>query len=144
LNARANEGAIHVIEALEFDAPKTRQMADLLGKLDLGQSKVLILTKASRPEVFLSCRNLQNSRVMRYADASAYDILWSDALLVEEEAIGGHTIERAAKHPTKRAKRVARATKTTAKKTAKKAGKKAKKTAAKKKAAGSKKGGSDA
>jgi large subunit ribosomal protein L4 len=147
LNARANEGAIHVIEALEFEAPKTRQMVELLGKLELAQAKVLILTKESRPEVLLSCRNLQNIRVMRYADASAYDILWSSALLVEEEAIGGHTVE-AKKTPTKRAKRVAKATTRASKaakkaKTVKRASKTAKKKASKT-ATGVKKGGSDA
>ncbi len=123
LNARANEGSIHVIESLDFETPKTRKMAELLDKLELGSKKVLVLTRESRPEVFLSCRNLAKSRVMRYADASAYDILWSDALLVEEVAIDGHTVEKAAKKASKAAK-AARKTTKTAKKAAKKAVKK--------------------
>lgn len=147
LNARASDGAIHVIEALQFEAPKTRQMVDLLGKLELAGRKVLILTKETRPEVFLSCRNLPNSRVMRYSDASAYDILWSDAMLIEEDAIGGHMVERASKPPARRTKRAAKAAKSTARKSVKKTTSKTakgKKKAVKRKADSGKKGGSDA
>ena len=92
LNARAGEGAIHVIESLNFDSPKTKQMAELLTKLKLADKKVLALTAETKPFVYLSARNLPTVRVMRYADAAAYDIVWSDALLVEEAALGGHVI----------------------------------------------------
>ncbi|NIN09923.1 MAG: 50S ribosomal protein L4 [Gemmatimonadales bacterium] len=54
LNARANEGAIHIIEALEFEGPKTRRMVELLEKLGLAGRKVLVLTSEARPEVYLS------------------------------------------------------------------------------------------
>ncbi|NIM52005.1 MAG: 50S ribosomal protein L4 [Gemmatimonadales bacterium] len=93
LNARASEGSLFVIEALEFDGPKTRQMAELVDKLGLTDRKVLVLTAETRSEVYLSGRNLPEVRVMRYADAAAYDVLWSDALVVEQAAIGGHAIK---------------------------------------------------
>src|SRR5215203_6318725 len=35
LNARANEGAIFVIDAFNFDAPKTAAMITLIGRLDV-------------------------------------------------------------------------------------------------------------
>ncbi|HEY2825101.1 MAG TPA: 50S ribosomal protein L4 [Gemmatimonadales bacterium] len=92
LNARAAEGAIHVIEALDFSSPKTKQLADLLTKLALSTRKVLILTAENRPMVYLSARNLQAVRVLRYGEAAAYDIVWADALLIEEAALGGHVI----------------------------------------------------
>lgn len=105
LNARANEGAFYVIEALNFEAPKTRQMVDLLGKLALSDQKVLVLTSETQPAVYLSGRNLRNVHVMRYVDAAAYDILWSDAVIVEEGAIGGHAIRKRAKSTTRRSTR---------------------------------------
>jgi large subunit ribosomal protein L4 len=144
LNARANEGAIHVIEALDFEVPKTRKMVALLKKLGLTDKKVLILTKEPRQEVYLSCRNLPKIRVMRYGDAPAYDILWSDFLLVEEDAIGGFATEAAT--PTRKAKRVQKASavsKKTTKKVVKKTSATAKTTAARK-TTGKKKGGSNA
>ena len=73
-NARAREGAVCVIEAFEFDKPKTKQMAELLEKLELSGKKVLILTSETRQEVFRSANNIPRVNVMRYADASALDV----------------------------------------------------------------------
>lgn len=107
LNQRAAENAIHVIETLAFDVPKTKQMAELLDKLGLAGRKVLVLTAEARPAVFLSGRNIPGVTVARYADASAYEILWAEALLIEEAAIGGHAIAR--KASAGRSKRTAKA-----------------------------------
>ncbi|HYL28627.1 MAG TPA: 50S ribosomal protein L4 [Gemmatimonadales bacterium] len=89
LNARARETGLHVVERLAFPAPKTRQLAELLGKLGVEDRKVLVLTAAHNPNAYLSGRNLPDVQVMRWADASAYDVLWADALVVEEGAITG-------------------------------------------------------
>jgi hypothetical protein len=84
---------------------------------------------------------------MRYADASAYDILWADALIVEERAVGGHAVKRATGSVSraKRGQRASQATKSKKSASKKKAAKKtAKRTKAVKQRAASKKGGSDA
>ena len=88
LNARAREQAIRVIEALEFAEPKTRRVAELVGRLGLEGRRVLVLTQSVNPNLLLSARNLRDVDVMRYADASTYDILRADALLIEESALG--------------------------------------------------------
>ena len=166
LNARAREGAVHVIERLAFRAPKTAQLADLLGSLGLEGRKALVLTAGHNPNAYLSGRNLPGVEVMAYPEASAYDILWSEAVVVEEGALTGVMPEPLAEETeaekaerTQRAeKKRARATKPAAKvkkakpakkpeakaKTAKKttakksASKPAKKTATKPKKKGSK------
>src|SRR5688572_23178699 len=89
LNARAREGALHVVERLAFRAPKTAQLAGLLGSLGLAGRKALVLTAGHNANAYLSGRNLQSVEVMAYPDASAYDILWSDAVVVEEGALTG-------------------------------------------------------
>jgi large subunit ribosomal protein L4 len=149
LNARANEGAIFVIDAFNFDAPKTAAMINLIGRLDVADRKVLVLTDGVKPNVFLSGRNIPNVHVMPYSDSSTYHILWSDVVLVEAGALGT-TLEPIAEaaaapkreRPAAQAKPAkAAAKKTPAKKaTAKKSG--AKKATAKKataKKAGAKK-----
>src|SRR3954463_6575178 len=88
LNARANEGAIFVIDAFNFDAPKTAAMINLIGRLDVADRKVLVLTDGVKPNVFLSGRNIPNVHVMPYSDSSTYHILWSDVVLVEAGALG--------------------------------------------------------
>jgi large subunit ribosomal protein L4 len=89
LNARAREGAVHVIERLAFRAPKTAQLAGLLGSLGLDGRKALVLTAGHNPNAYLSGRNLPTVEVMAYPEASAYDILWSEAVVVEEGALTG-------------------------------------------------------
>jgi large subunit ribosomal protein L4 len=88
LNARAGEGALHVIDAFKYDAPKTSTLVQLLARLDVAHKKVLILTDGVNPNVFLSGRNLPKVHVMPYSDASTYHILWSDVVLVESAALG--------------------------------------------------------
>ena len=89
LNARAREQAIRVIAPLQFEEPKTRRVAELLGRLGIADRQVLMLTEAVNQNLMLSARNLQNVEVMRYRDASTYDILRAEALLIEEPAFGG-------------------------------------------------------
>jgi large subunit ribosomal protein L4 len=89
LNARAREGAVHVVERLAFRAPKTAQLVDLLGSLGLVGRKALVLTAGHNTNAYLSGRNLPTVEVMAYPEASAYDILWSEAVVVEEGALTG-------------------------------------------------------
>jgi large subunit ribosomal protein L4 len=89
LNARAREGALHVVERFAFRTPKTAQMAGLLANLGLEGRKALVLTAGHNANAYLSGRNLPTVEVMAYPDASAYDILWSDAVVVEEGALTG-------------------------------------------------------
>ena len=87
-NARARENAIFIIDAFRFDAPKTKQLADVISRLGLVDKKVLILTEGAKQNVFLSGRNLPLVHVMPYADVSTYHILWSDVVLIESGALG--------------------------------------------------------
>lgn len=158
LNARAREGAVHVVERLAFRAPKTAQLVELLESLALGGRKALVLTAGHNPNAYLSGRNLPTVEVMSYPQASAYDILWSEVVVVEEAALTGvmpeplpeeTEAERAERLAGKRSggarteaagpkKKAAKAkpaakAKTTKKATAKKSAKAAKKAAPKKK-----------
>jgi large subunit ribosomal protein L4 len=96
LNARAREQALFVVDPLAFEKPKTKTLAELRGKLGLAERKVLVLTAGQEPQahnVYLSGRNLPGVHVMRFADATAYEILWADAVLIETTALEGATAE---------------------------------------------------
>ena len=109
LNARAQDGALYVIQSMAFERPKTRQLIEILAKLELVDKKVLVLTAEHRPEIFLSSRNLPRVHAMQYVNASAYEVLWADALVIEEAAFAVHEKETAALGKA-RAKRVQRVT----------------------------------
>ncbi len=88
-NARAREEMLHIVDTIAFDAPKTQDMLALMAKLGLEGVKTLILTSGSKPAVYLSARNVPHLTVLPFADASAYDILRADALVIEGAALGG-------------------------------------------------------
>jgi large subunit ribosomal protein L4 len=126
-NARARENALIVIDAFDFDAPKTSQLLSLLTSLGVNGKKVLLLTNGVNHNVYMSGRNLPTTHVMPYSDVSTYHILWSDVVIVEGGALGtAEVAEDADEKPVK-----AKAAKKAA---AKKTGRKtvAKKTVAKK------------
>jgi large subunit ribosomal protein L4 len=89
LNARAREGGLHVVERFAFRRPKTAQLAQLLVTLGVEGRKVLLLTAGQNDNLYLSGRNLPTVEVMPYPQASAYHVLWSDAVVVEEGALTG-------------------------------------------------------
>jgi large subunit ribosomal protein L4 len=89
LNARAREGLIFLVDPLQYEKPKTKQLVELFGKLGLAGQKVLVLTagEAMSHNVYLSGRNLPDVQVMRFTDATAYEILWSEAVVIELPAL---------------------------------------------------------
>ena len=71
LNARAREGSLVIVDALEYEKPKTKDLAALFKKLDATGKKVLVLTANDSHNVYLSGRNIPDVHVMRFADATA-------------------------------------------------------------------------
>lgn len=94
LNARAREGALVIVDALEYEKPKTKDLAALLGKVGGKEKKVLVLTANDSHNVYLSGRNIPDVRVMRFADASAYEIMWSQTVVVEIGALEEGTAKK--------------------------------------------------
>ena len=91
LNARAREGALLVVDALAYEKPKTKPFAELLDKLGVAGHKVLVLTADSPTShnVYLAGRNIPDVRIQRFADATAYDVLWAKTVVVEAPALSG-------------------------------------------------------
>lgn len=95
LTARAREGAVHVVDALAWDAPKTQRLLELLAKLGLTGQRVLVLTDGAKPAVHLSGRNAERVEVLPFAEATAYDVLLAQALVIEADALAAATKEGA-------------------------------------------------
>ena len=87
-NARAREGAVIVVDAFNYDAPKTSRLAAFVDRLGVNDQKLLILTDGVKSNLHLSGRNLPTVHVLPYSDVSAYHILWSDVVVIESTAIG--------------------------------------------------------
>jgi large subunit ribosomal protein L4 len=89
LNARAAEGNLIVVERFEQQSPRTRDLVALLERLGLDERKVLLLTHGVSEALYLSARNLPRVDVLPFTDASAYDVIWAEAVVVEEPALAG-------------------------------------------------------
>ena len=122
LNARARENAIIIIDSLEYDAPKTSQLAGLLRSLGLAGKKVLILTDGVKPNVYMSSRNMTDTQVLNYPDVSTFHILWSEVVVIESSALGqdlsGKSSDTDAEQPEAEAKSPAKSAKKSARKSA--------------------------
>jgi large subunit ribosomal protein L4 len=85
-NSKALSEQIAVIERFELEAPKTRLVAQLLGKIGLDGRKYLLLTGDMNETLVRSARNLPNVRVLPFRQASAYDVMNGGTLIIEESA----------------------------------------------------------
>lgn len=86
LNARALDGDLALIEPLGLDSPSTKTLAGLLDAIGATDGHVLILTAGLDRTTYLSARNIPGVKVMPWGEASAYDVLWSDIVLIETGA----------------------------------------------------------
>lgn len=89
LNARALEGDLLVIEPFGLEAPRTKDIVRLMSGLEIENANTLILTNGVNRNVYLSGRNLPGVQIKPWGEASAYDVLWSDVVVVEETALTG-------------------------------------------------------
>lgn len=87
-NSRAQGDRVVVVDSLEFDAPKTKKLVEMLGALG-AEGKALILTDGAKENVYLSSRNLERVIVRPFGEESAYDILWANFLVIEKAALEG-------------------------------------------------------
>ena len=77
-----------LVDALEFDAPKTKQLLGLFSAIG-ADGKILVLTDGPKENVYLSARNLPNVETRPFGQESVYDILWANVVVIEKAALDG-------------------------------------------------------
>ena len=87
LTYKAQESAIKVVEGLNIEAPKTKEMAAILKNLEVNGKKTLIVLNDINKNVYLSTRNLQGVSVIRVSDLNTYEILRAKNLILAEDSI---------------------------------------------------------
>ena len=76
-----------VVSTIEFETNKTKEMVNLLEGLNLANHKVLVCVKELTDNVCLAARNLANVKVVLPSEINTFDLISSDNLLIEEEAL---------------------------------------------------------
>lgn len=76
-----------VIDDIKFETSKTKEMVNLLTKLNIEANKVLVVVSELTENVCLSARNLANIKVVTYDEVNAFDLVSADNMLITEEAL---------------------------------------------------------
>jgi len=87
LSYKAKDSAIRVVEDFAFEAPKTRNVLDVLKKFEFDAKKTLILTGATDPALYLSCRNVPTLEVREATSFSTRDVLAADVLIIQKAGL---------------------------------------------------------
>lgn len=87
LSYKAKDNSIVVLEDFNFEGPKTKNYADLMKNLNLSDKKTLLVLAESNKNVYLSSRNLANTKVVTASELNTYDILNANNLLLVEGSV---------------------------------------------------------
>jgi large subunit ribosomal protein L4 len=86
LSSKVNSGSLLVLDALQMDVPKTKEMIKLLEKLQTGR-KVLLVLESPQVNVIKSARNIPGVKTTQAEQLSVYDILNTDHLIMTRDAV---------------------------------------------------------
>ncbi len=86
LSYKAKENAIMIVEDITIEAPKTKQIADVMKDLNVTEKKTLLVLAECSDNLYLSTRNIPNIASILLADINTYDIVNADVLVLTENA----------------------------------------------------------
>lgn len=75
-----------VVDALTFEAPKTKAFAEVLNNLDV-KSKVLVVLEDDNKTAALAARNLANVTVIPAKGLNVLDVVNNDKLVITKGAL---------------------------------------------------------
>jgi len=87
LTYKAKEEGIMVLEDFSFEAPKTKNYAELLKNLNLNDKKTILVLADSNKNVYLSARNLGKTLVTTASELTTYDVLNANNVLLTEGSV---------------------------------------------------------
>lgn len=76
-----------ILDELDFDQPKTKQMVELLTNLNLADKKVLIIIPEKNANIYLSARNIPGVKTLVVDALNAYDLLNNDYIIMVKDAV---------------------------------------------------------
>jgi large subunit ribosomal protein L4 len=87
LTSRANKESLFVVENLALEAPKTKTVAALLGKMGVADRKVLFISGRPNENLALSVRNLPNARVTHAGELNAYQVMQAHTVVLTRDGL---------------------------------------------------------
>ena len=87
LSTRAAAGQIIVLDALQFEAPKTKAMIEVMNNLQVAGKKVLFVLAENNYNVLKSASNIERTNVVTVNELNTYAIMNSSAVVLVEGAL---------------------------------------------------------
>jgi len=87
LTDRRAGGNLLVLDALDFDTPKTSRAVELLEALGLGGRKVLLVVDGLEDAAIRSFRNLRSVHLLTFDQLNTYDVLLSDVVVFTRDSL---------------------------------------------------------
>ena len=85
LTSKVQDNQMVVLEALSFEAPKTKNMVEVLKAFDA--KKTLIVTGESNEVLYKSARNIADVQIMPVNNINVYDLLKFEKLIITKDAV---------------------------------------------------------
>ncbi|MBR5626280.1 MAG: 50S ribosomal protein L4 [Thermoguttaceae bacterium] len=87
LVTKINAELVKLIDVLQMDAPRTKEVAGILNQLSLTDTSLLIVVDQYDLNVYKSARNISRVRILPVAELNAYEILRPKQLLLTRSAM---------------------------------------------------------
>ena len=87
LTYKARDKEIIVVDKINLDVPKTKEMVKMLNELELNDKKVLIVMHELSENIILAGRNIQNIFMMEPYELNVLDVVNADYILADNDAI---------------------------------------------------------
>ena len=87
LSYKVADKELVVLDSIKFETNKTKEMVNLLNKLELTNSKVLLVVDELDDNVCLAARNLGNVKIVLPTEVNAYDVVNSDKMVMTEASL---------------------------------------------------------
>ncbi len=87
LSYKATNNQLIVIEDFNFETPSTKSFIELKNNLKINDKKSLLVLSNQNKNIYLSSRNLENSKVLTISELNTYEILNASSLVLVESSI---------------------------------------------------------
>ena len=87
LSYKNSDNELVIVDELKFETNKTREMVNLLDKLNLTNQRVLVVVEELNDSVCLASRNLANVKVVMPTEVNTLDVVTCDKMLITEKAL---------------------------------------------------------
>jgi len=89
LSYKINEKEVYILEDFKIASPKTSDYAKIIRAFGLESKKTLLVTSETNKNIYLSSRNLKNSKVIINSELNTYEITGANSILILESAVEG-------------------------------------------------------